>query len=198
MIGIIDYGRGNLRSVEKAFAFLGVEAYISDDPKRLDEARGIVLPGVGAFGDAMKQLERRKLIDPILTWAREDRPFLGICLGCQLLFDASEESPGIEGLGIIPGEVVRFTGGVKVPHMGWNRVHVTGKTPLFHNVRDNDFFYFVHSFRAPVGANTIGAALYGEEFSAAVQKNNFYGVQFHAEKSGSAGIQVLRNFIDLC
>ncbi len=200
MIGIIDYGMGNLRSVEKAFAYLGHEAFISSDASELRSGKGLVLPGVGAFGDAMHELEQRKLVEPIKQWVGEGKPFLGICLGCQLLLEKSEESPGIQGLGIIPGEVVRFPNGVKVPHMGWNDVSFHKDHPILDGVKEGSFFYFVHSYYlTPHGEEEILMDTdYGSTFASAVAMGNLVAFQFHPEKSSRDGLRLLDNFGALC
>ena len=195
MIGIIDYGAGNIRSVGNALERLGQQYFVSKDIADLQRARKLILPGVGEARSAMKSLGQIGLL-PWLTTVNV--PFLGICIGMQILFEHSDERD-TECLGVVPGRVSRFDEAMlKVPHIGWNRVSVTATNPLFHMIRDNEYFYFVHSYRAPVGPNTIGMTQYGEAFSAAVQKQNFYGVQFHTEKSGAAGIQVMKNFLELC
>jgi glutamine amidotransferase len=195
VIGIVDYGAGNIRSVGNALERLGVEYFVSQDAGELNKGAKLILPGVGEARSAMDSLSRGGL----LQWLKTIRvPFLGICIGMQILFEHSDERD-TQCLGIVPGRVGKFKeGGVKVPHMGWNRVRLTTRSPLFDNIRDNEFFYFVHSFRAPVVTDSIGITEYGAEFSAAVQRNNYYGVQFHAEKSGSAGLQILKNFVELC
>ena len=195
MIGIIDYGAGNIRSVGNALDRLGQQYFVSKDIADLQRAKKLILPGVGEARSAMKSLGQIGLL-PWLTTVNV--PFLGICIGMQILFEHSDERD-TECLGVVPGSVSRFDEvTLKVPHIGWNRVSVTATNPLFHMIRDNEYFYFVHSYRAPVGPNTIGMTQYGEAFSAAVQKQNFYGVQFHTEKSGAAGIQVMKNFLELC
>lgn len=195
MIGIVDYGAGNIRSLGNALERLGVGHFVSHDAGKLNEATKLILPGVGEARSAMDSLNRGGL----LQWLRTiEVPFLGICIGMQILFEHSDERD-TECLGIVPGRVGKFEeGGVKIPHMGWNRVRLTAPSRLFDTIRDNEFFYFVHSYRAPVVVGTIGVAGYGTEFTAAVQRDNYYGVQFHAEKSGSAGLQVLKNFVELC
>ena len=200
MIGIIDYGMGNLRSVEKAFAFIGREAFVSSDPRRLRSADGIVLPGVGAFGDAIQELEKRELVEPIVESLQGGKPFLGICLGCQLLFDSSEESPGCNGLGIIPGEVIRFARGVKIPHMGWNDITFSGSHPVLKGVEEGSFFYFVHSYyvRPRSEEYTLTTTEYGAPFVSAVAADNLVAFQFHPEKSSTTGLRLLDNFAALC
>ncbi len=195
MIGIIDYGAGNIRSLGNALDRLETQFFVSQEIGELDRAQKLILPGVGEARSAMDSLHRVGL----LQWLRTIQvPFLGICIGMQILFERSDERD-TECLGIVPGRVGKFKEeNVKVPHMGWNRVRLMKQSPLFEGIRENEFFYFVHSFRAPVVAQSIGVAEYGTEFTAAVQRNNYYGVQFHTEKSGSAGLHVLRNFIERC
>ena len=195
MIGIIDYGAGNIRSVGNALDRLDQRFFVSRDITELQRADKLILPGVGEARSAMESLGEIGLLRWLTTVTV---PFLGICIGMQILFEHSEERD-TACLGIVPGRITRFDDSkVKVPHMGWNRVAVSTPSPLFSNIRDNDFFYFVHSFCAPVGPNTIGVTRYADAFSAAVQKKNYYGVQFHTEKSGPAGIQILKNFTELC
>lgn len=198
MITIIDYGMGNLRSVAKALEYLGLESETTAEPERIAAAERLILPGVGAFGDAMGELEKRRLIAPIVDYARSGRPFIGICLGMQLLFDESEESPGIAGLGLIPGRVRRFEPGLKVPHMGWNTVRQARPSALFAGVPDNDYFYFVHSYYvdpAPEAAEAAaGMTTYGIEFAAVLSHGNIFGTQFHPEKSQQRGLRMLENF----
>ncbi len=202
MICIVDYGMGNLRSVAKALEKVGGEVLISARPEDLKAAQKVVLPGVGAFGDASHEIRRRNLFGSLRETIQKKKPFLGVCLGMQLLFNNSEESPGVEGLGIFPGRVRRFQNqAVKIPHMGWNQV--TLKKPgavAFRNVPDQSFFYFVHSYY-PVPedpALIVGTAEYGGEvFPAFVGNENVWASQFHPEKSQEAGLQILRNFVAL-
>jgi imidazole glycerol-phosphate synthase subunit HisH len=195
MIGIIDYGAGNIRSVGNALDRINKPFFVSRDIVELQRARKLILPGVGEARSAMKSLGQVGLLQWLTT---VNVPFLGICIGMQILFEHSDERD-TACLGVVPGRISRFDETtLKVPHIGWNRVNAKANNPLFNNIRDNEYFYFVHSFRAPVGPETIGTTLYGEAFAAAVQKKNFYGVQFHTEKSGAAGIQVMKNFIELC
>jgi glutamine amidotransferase len=195
MIGIIDYGAGNIRSVGNALDRLSQPYFVSKDIAELRGATKLVLPGVGEARSAMKSLGQIGLLQWLTT---VNVPFLGICIGMQILFEHSDERD-TPCLGVVPGRISRFDETkLKVPHIGWNQVNARVQSPLFNNIRDNEYFYFVHSFRAPVGPDTIGTTQYGEAFSAAVQRQNFYGVQFHAEKSGAAGIQVMKNFIELC
>ena len=199
MIAIVDYGMGNLRSVQKAFAFLGHEAQIVDEPARLDEADRIILPGVGAFGDAMAQLRRRGMDAAVTDAARAGKPLLGICLGMQLLFARSEEGGDFEGLGLIPSAITRFPErGLKVPHMGWNNLRLR-PCPLFDGLQGEPYVYFVHSYHAAEvnDAWTAATCDYGAPFTAAVWRGNVLGTQFHPEKSGAAGLRMLQNFAAL-
>ncbi len=200
MIYIIDYGMGNLRSVEKAFSFLGHEAEVTHDPGDLERASGIVLPGVGAFGDAMGELESRKLVEPLRGAISAGVPFLGICLGYQLLFESSEESPGIAGLGILPGHVVRFPPEVKIPHMGWNDLRFERPHPVLETVREGSFFYFVHSYYVvPENPeNRLTYTTYGLDFTSGSALGNLAAFQFHPEKSSDSGMHLLDGFARLC
>ena len=195
MIGIVDYGAGNIRSLGNALERLEKPFFVSQDVHELQRADKLILPGVGEARSAIESLDRVGL----LQWLTAVRvPFLGICIGMQILFEHSDERD-TPCLGIVPGRVARFNDtNLKVPHMGWNRVNLKVRSPLFEVIRDGDFFYFVHSFGAPLVPDTIGATEYGRQFSSAVQHKNFYGVQFHAEKSGNAGLHLLRNFSELC
>jgi glutamine amidotransferase len=195
MIGIIDYGAGNIRSVGNALERLDKRYFVSQDIGELERAHKLILPGVGEARSAMNSLDNFGLLQWLTT---VKVPFLGICIGMQLLFEHTEERDTV-CLGIVSGHIARFDETrMKVPHIGWNRVSLGGQNPLFRNIRDGEFFYFVHSFRAPIVPDTIGTTTYGEPFSAAVRRDNFYGVQFHAEKSGKTGLQVLKNFVELC
>ena len=201
MIAIIDYQMGNLRSVQKAFERVGHAAAITADPKALERADHIVLPGVGAFADAIAEIRRRELIEPIRTAIDSGKPFLGICLGLQMLFDVGYEDGVHEGLGIIPGEVRRFDvpPEYKVPHMGWNEVSQRRPAPIFQGIADQSHFYFVHSYYvAPKDDAVIaGEASYPEPFCAAIWRDNLFATQFHPEKSQAAGLQMLKNFAEL-
>lgn len=195
MIAIIDYGMGNLRSVQKAFEHLGFDAVVTCNKKVISDASHVVLPGVGAFADAEKALRGTGLKNEIFSVIKKGKPFLGICLGMQLLFTKSYENGEHEGLGIIPGEVVRFRGdGLKVPHMGWNNI-ITRDCALF-TAGERRYVYFVHSYYADKVPEEyiIANADYGVTFSAAVVKENVYGVQFHPEKSGETGLSMLNAF----
>ena len=199
MIAIVDYGMGNLCSVQKAMEHLGAETVITDSPDIISRADKIVLPGVGAFGDAMRELGSRGLVEPLRRAVASQKPFLGICLGMQVLFDRSEESPGVGGLSILPGEVKRFVTGLKVPHMGWNQICIRRQTPIFRGVEDGAYFYFVHSYYAvPDCAEDVATTTdYAVEFASAICRGNLFGTQFHPEKSQSVGLKILKNFIDL-
>ncbi len=197
MIAIIDYGMGNLYSVEKAFAKIGVQASITSDAKIVARANKVVLPGVGAFGDCMKNLIEYGLVDVIHEVIGKGTPFLGICLGLQLLFEGSEEDPGVRGLGIFKGLVRRIEApDLKIPHMGWNSLSFSNVSPLFAGLPDNPFVYFVHSYHAvPEDLSVITADVdYGGRVTAAVGRDNIQAVQFHPEKSSSIGMQILENF----
>jgi glutamine amidotransferase len=202
VIAIIDYGMGNLRSAQKGLEKAGHEAVITDDPAVIGRAAGVVLPGVGAFKDCYEGLKSRGLVGPVKDAARSGRPFLGICVGLQLLFESSDEGEGSEGLGLFRGRVVRFPDaaktGLKVPHMGWNQLNpVAGRTcPLLDGAGRNPYTYFVHSYYAvPEEPDIVLATCgYGVEFAAMVGKDNLYAVQFHPEKSQADGIEILRAF----
>ncbi|MHB1404729.1 MAG: imidazole glycerol phosphate synthase subunit HisH [Desulfitobacteriaceae bacterium] len=196
MIGIVDYGRGNLRSVEKALAKVGHEARILESPTELSSVQGVILPGVGAFADAMKGLRQGKWIAPLLDFANSGQPFFGICLGMQVLFEGGEEHGEHAGLGLFPGRVVKFPAGRKIPHMGWNNVKWEQENVLHQGIPDNSFFYFVHSYYAlPSDPNVlIGSSDYGVSFPALVGKGNIWGAQFHPEKSSPWGLTMLENF----
>ncbi|MDF0644123.1 MAG: imidazole glycerol phosphate synthase subunit HisH [Nitrospira sp.] len=198
MIAIIDYDMGNLRSVSKAFEAVGHRAVVTRDAKLIDDATRVVLPGVGAFGDCMANLERYGLVQTIRKSIQSGKPFLGICLGLQLLFTESEEFGRHEGLGIIPGKVRRFAAGpaVKVPHMGWNQVNFRTACPLFDGIRDGADWYFVHSyFVDPVDPSIIGTTTtYGIPFASSIWRDNVVACQFHPEKSQSVGLRLMRNF----
>ena len=198
LLGLIDYGSGNLRSVGKALDKIGARVEWLAAPDRIDAMDGIVLPGVGAFGDCAEQLQRRGLWDPLSNWLQAERPFLGICLGYQLLFESSEESPGVAGFGRFPGAVRRFdTPGLKVPQIGWNALHLTKPAArLWRGLEDGPHVYFVHSYYPEPEELGIVAATtdYGVPFAAAIEQGPTMGVQFHPEKSQEIGLTILRNF----
>lgn len=201
MLAIIDYEMGNLRSVQKAFERVGHAATITSDPAVLADADKIVLPGVGAFRDAIGALRDRKLIEPIRAAVEGGKPFLGICLGLQLLFDKSYEDGEHQGLGIIPGQVLRFDvpREYKVPHMGWNQVRFQRRPPLFDGVPDGSHFYFVHSYYVvPKDSEVIATQTeYAKDFCSSIWRDNLTAVQFHPEKSQAVGLRVLKNFAEL-
>lgn len=201
MIAIIDYQMGNLRSVQKAFEHLGHNATIAGDPEEVAVAQKVVLPGVGAFGDAMRELKRRHLCEPILEAVNRGVPFLGICLGLQLLFERSEESVDEEGLGIILGDVRRFSleAPWKVPHMGWNQVRPQGQSPLIEGIKSGTHFYFVHSYyvRPKDDSWTALETDYGHAFCSMVARDNLFATQFHPEKSQTVGLDLLDRFARL-
>jgi len=199
MVTIVDYGSGNLRSVQKACERLGTAAQITDDPNRVAEAEKLILPGVGAFGDAMRELRARGLVEPIVAHLRADRPFFGICMGLQLLFETGLEGGRHAGLGVLAGDVVRFAlpAGMKVPHMGWNTVAWTGIDAERAPAATDDYFYFVHAYHArPTDATVIAATTdYGGPFCSAVRRGRLFATQFHPEKSQAAGLQLLASFL---
>ena len=198
LIAIIDYGAGNLRSVEKAFRYLGEDAAVTDSREALLRADAAVLPGVGAFGDAMASMRASGLEGAVKEFACSGRPFLGICLGLQLLFGGSEESPGVRGLGILPGQICRIPPkeGLKIPHIGWNSLLLQKRDGLFRGLPEEPYVYFVHSYCAfaETRSDVSAQARYGVAFDAAVSRGNLHAVQFHPEKSGETGLEMLRNF----
>ncbi len=196
MITLIDYKAGNLASVDKAFRYLGEDVRVSGDAKLIDAASKLVLPGVGHFA-ATAALERNGMREAITQAIGRGVPFLGICVGMQWLYDGSEEAPATKGLGVLKGSCARFPADVKAPHVGWNRLLARGESRLMRGVADDAYVYFTHSYRAPVTAEACGVATYGGAFAAAVECDNVFGVQFHPEKSGSVGLKVLRNFVEL-
>jgi glutamine amidotransferase len=194
-VAIIDYGVGNLRSVQKGLALKGAEAVITADREAIEACDAIVLPGVGAFRDAM---ERLRPLKNLLLRSIEEKPVLGICLGMQLFFDESEEDGLHRGLKVIRGRVIRIPGNVKVPQMGWNRVEIKKKSRLLRGIESGEYFYFVHSYYAvPEEEVTVAATNYGTQIAAVVEKGNALATQFHPEKSGKAGLRILENFVSL-
>ena len=201
MIAIIDYDAGNIRSVEKAMAKLGQEVWITRDRERIMNADKVILPGVGSFGDAMAHLREYNLVEVIKDVVAEKKPFLGICLGLQLLYESSEETPGVEGLGILKGKILKIPEqeGLKIPHMGWNSLHLQNDGRLFRGIEQNPYVYFVHSYYLKAGEEeTVKATTeYSVNIHASVEKDNVFACQFHPEKSGDLGFQILKNFAEL-
>ena len=201
MIAIVDYGAGNLQSVKKALDFIGCASEITYDKNKIAKASHVIMPGVGSFGDAMESLRKRGLEDVIKNAANGERPFLGICLGLQLLFSTSEESDGAKGLGIFGGEIVKIPSEneLKVPHMGWNSVSLKQKDGIFKDIPDDSYFYFVHSYYLKNADEeaVAGTTEYGVEIQCAVQKGLVAATQFHPEKSSETGLQLLRNFAEV-
>jgi len=196
MIAIIDYGMGNLRSVEKGFLKVGIDAQVVSHPGALDNAHAIVLPGVGSFKDCMRNLENLALVDAIVRSIERGKPYLGICLGLQVLFAESEEFGFCKGLHIFEGKVVKFQVNLKVPHMGWNNITISRRPPILNGIKDEAFFYFVHSFFViPQDKDIIATTTeYGVRFTSMVWKDNIFATQFHPEKSQGIGLRVLKNF----
>ncbi|MGO4499583.1 imidazole glycerol phosphate synthase subunit HisH [Paenibacillus sp. 2RAB27] len=200
MIAIIDYGMGNLHSVSKAVERLGYEAVVTGDPEQILAAEGAILPGVGAFGDAMEHLRESGLDEVVKQYAASGKPLIGICLGMQLLFTSSEEHGQHEGLGLLPGSVVRFRGDYKVPHMGWNLLsYKQSESPIFKGIEEGHV-YFVHSYHVKPEreSDLLAVTDYYQPVTAIVGRDNVYGMQFHPEKSGDNGMQLLGNFLTLC
>ncbi|MBN2453554.1 MAG: imidazole glycerol phosphate synthase subunit HisH [Candidatus Omnitrophica bacterium] len=204
MIAVIDYGMGNLRSVQKAFELIGAGTKVTSRPSDLARCGGIVFPGVGAFGDAMKELKRRGLERPIREAIASGKPFLGLCLGMQLLFERSDEAPGVKGLSVFSGEVKRFAfpkGGYKVPHMGWNSIEPVSSrgAHILKGVPDGSYMYFVHSYyvKPKDKKSVLTMTGYGIDFASGIRRDNVYGFQFHPEKSQGLGLKILKNFVGL-
>ena len=201
MIAIIDYDAGNLRSVEKALAALGETPAITRRPEEILAADKVILPGVGSFGDAMEKLRQYDLVEVIRRVAEQGIPFLGICLGLQLLFESSDETPGVEGLGLLPGRILKIpdSPGLKVPHMGWNSLEIRPDARLFSGIDNGAYVYFVHSYYLKAADPSIVAAStwYSTDIHASVERGNVFACQFHPEKSGEVGLAILKNFINL-
>ena len=201
MIAMIDYDAGNIKSVEKALQKLGADVVITRDPQVILGAEKVILPGVGAFGDAMDHLRAYGLEEVIHQVVEKGTPFLGICLGLQLLFERSDESPGAIGLGILKGEILRIPDaeGLKIPHMGWNSLHLQNGGRLFKDLKENDYVYFVHSYYLKAEDEEIvkATADYGVQIHASVEKDNVFACQFHPEKSSDVGLRILKNFVEL-
>lgn len=201
MIAIIDYDAGNIKSVENAFQYIGEETIVTRDREEILGADKVVLPGVGAFGDAMNKLVDYNLVDTIKEVVDKKIPFLGICLGLQLLFESSDETPGVKGLGILPGKILRIPDkqGVKIPHIGWNSLELTNNGRLFKGIDEQAYVYFVHSYYLKSDDESIVKASteYATHIHASVEKDNVFACQFHPEKSGDVGLQILKNFAEL-
>ena len=200
LIGIVDYGMGNLRSVEKALQAVGARTRFVTAPSELDGIQGLVLPGVGAFTDCVANLQATGLWEPIQAWIAADKPFFGICLGYQMLFDGSEEGPGVSGLGVFQGQVVHFPKTeLKVPQMGWNGVHIVKPSAFTEGVVEDDHVYFVHSYYPRPADQSLVAMTteYGLPFASAVGRGNLFATQFHPEKSQRVGLRLLKNFVEL-
>jgi imidazole glycerol-phosphate synthase subunit HisH len=199
LIAIIDYGMGNLRSVEKAFQFLGFDAYIAESPEQVANASHLVLPGDAAFGDAMRNLREAGWVELIHREIDAGKPFLGICVGLQLMFAASEEMGQHEGLGLLPGKCLRFPRSERVPQIGWNQINIKRQTPLLAGVPENSFFYFVHSYYvvADIDSDCIATTDYGLDYLSIAGRDGVYGVQFHPEKSQDHGLRLLKNFAEM-
>ena len=200
MIAVVDYGLGNLKSVHKAFKLLNIDSVITNNPDKIMDANSIVFPGVGSFGDCMKELDRRKLIKPITDSIKSGKFFLGICLGLQILFSKSEESPEVPGLGIFEGSIdkINFDKKLKIPHMGWNKIFIEKKSQFLQGINNESWMYFVHSFKFKIDQTlTLTKSEYGQEFSSSINKENIFATQFHPEKSSSIGLKVLDNFSKL-
>ncbi|MFL6447171.1 MAG: imidazole glycerol phosphate synthase subunit HisH [Bryobacteraceae bacterium] len=197
MTTIVDYGAGNLRSVRNTLEAIGAEYEVVNKPEAVERASRIVLPGVGHFGQMMRSLDELGLREPLQERVGRGVPFLGICVGLQCLFERSEESPGSLGLGILRGVVRKFTGDVRVPHMGWNSLELRRPSRLLQGLGEAPFTYFAHSYFAPVISATAAACTYAQPYSAVIEQGSLYAVQFHPEKSGETGLTVIRNFLEL-
>ena len=195
MIAVIDYGMGNLRSVQKAFEYLGYKAVITQQPSEIQKADKVVLPGVGAFKDAMQTIKQKGIDKVLYDVVEQKKPLLGICLGMQMFFEKSYEYGEHKGLAILQGEIVKLPEGVKIPHMGWNSLNIKKKSPLFEGLSEEPYVYFVHSYHLNTEADIVSATTYyGKEIQVAAQKENVFALQFHPEKSGDVGLNILQNF----
>jgi imidazole glycerol phosphate synthase glutamine amidotransferase subunit len=196
MIAVLDYGGGNVGSVLKAIEYLGLSGERIVQPAALEAADKIIFPGQGHFGAMMKELTERRLLAPLRKACAAGKPFLGICLGLQALYESSEEAPGVPGLGILPGSVTRFQGVFKVPHVGWSQLEIRPETELFRGVPNGSFVYFCHSYYGPVTPEACAVTEYGQTFASGIEINKTWAVQFHPEKSGDVGLRVLENFLN--
>lgn len=201
MIAIVDYDAGNIKSVEKALQFLGQEPVVTRDKETLLQSEKVIVPGVGAFGDAMGKMHQYGLVEVLREIAAKGTPLLGICLGLQLFFESSEETPGVEGLGLLPGKIVRIPDkeGFKIPHMGWNSIQINPASRLLKGIEEGAYVYFVHSYylQAENEADVAATTDYVVNIHAAAEHENIFATQFHPEKSGEIGLQILKNFIEL-
>ncbi len=197
MIAVLDYGGGNVGSVIKAIEYLGLSAERVDEAAALQRAQKVIFPGQGHFGAMMKGLAERDILDPLRDVFTAGKPFLGICLGLQALYQSSEEAPGVPGLDILPGSAKRFEGIFKVPHVGWSQLTIRPDTKLFRGIADGSFVYFCHSYYGPVTPEASAVTEYGQKFSSGIEMKNIWAVQFHPEKSSEIGLQVLRNFLEI-
>jgi glutamine amidotransferase/cyclase len=195
VIALLNYGAGNVGSVLKAIEHLGYSAEVTDHPESLRAAEKIIFPGQGHFGTMMRALEERRLLQPLRDSLAGSTPFLGICLGLQALYEASDEAPGVPGLALLPGRVARFQGVFKVPHVGWSQLETRSSSGLFRGVADGSFVYYCHSYYGPPTKESSAVTHYGQTFAAGLEMNNVWAVQFHPEKSGEVGLKVLRNFL---
>ena len=198
MITILDYGAGNLRSVQNTLGAIGAEYALVRDAAGLESASKIVLPGVGHFGQMIRALDGMKVRQPLLDRIRAGVPFLGICLGLQALFEQSDEAPELRGLGLFPGAIRRFGADARVPHMGWNEIEAKSHSKLLQGVSSPPYFYFAHSYYAPLNQATAATCTYTVPYTAVLESDNIYGVQFHPEKSGPLGLRIVRNFVERC
>ncbi len=199
MIAIIDYGGGNIGSVRNSLEYLKLDCKVTDDPDELDKADKIILPGQGRFGDVMQRLKKTGIDKAVIKASGEDKPFLGICIGLQVLFDAGEEDPGVRGLSIIRGKVPKIKARLKLPQIGWNNISIKRRSRLLDGIADGSYFYFVHSYCCECDEpdSVLAEATYGIRYTCAVERKNMFAVQFHPEKSGIAGLRLLKNFGDL-
>ncbi|HMF77624.1 MAG TPA: imidazole glycerol phosphate synthase subunit HisH [Bryobacteraceae bacterium] len=194
---IVDYGAGNIRSVQNTLDELGAEYRVTNDRAEVRAAAKVILPGVGHFGQMMQAIDQLELREPLLDRIEAGVPFLGICIGLQCLFEASEESPGMRGLAVFPGVVKRFVGEARIPHMGWNSLTRLKPSTLLQGLSEDSFTYFAHSYYAPLNEATAASCIYIQSYSAVLEQDNIHAVQFHPEKSGPVGLQVVRNFLDI-